>query len=146
MPHNPSSRLDFSVSGTDSQVVVFRFHGRNVSSAPEGGTVDTGAGVNKNGEVRHIVVRQDAGGGATSFDFKLVDGNYPTPDGITYASIPEEYVIADGATIATSASATVASLDSVIDAEPTYKQSLAIVFNVTRSGPWTLIGRLTVRT
>lgn len=146
MPQNPSSKFRFSVSGTGSQVAVFRFHGRNVSSSPSGGTVDPNAGVNKSGRVTAILVRQDAGGGATAFDYTLVDGNYATPDTITYASIPDEYIVSEGVAVATTASATAASLNSTIDAKPTYRDSLAIVFNVTGAGAWTLLGHLTVET
>lgn len=141
---NPSSKVPFSISGTGDAVGVFRFFGINVASAAAGGAAVTGGGTTHNGRVTYVYIRQEAGGGASEFDLKVVDRDLAVSTSTVYANIPDDYVIIEAPAVTSTASATDASLDSPLDAPPTYQSSLAIVVDVTAVGAWTLLGYLTL--
>lgn len=96
------------------------------------------------GRVRGICVRQEAGGGATSAVFALV-GSRQDPT-VPLASIPDENIVLLTAAVPLTASATAASLKSVVTPVG-YSSSLAIIANVTAgAGAWTLVGYVEVET
>jgi len=131
----------FTVSGTGSTTGVATLVGGTTPFQNDLGTTIT-ARAGRNGKVTYILIRQDAGGGATSCDYKMIDNQLAT--NTAYASIKDEYIVSEGSSIALTASATDASLNSPIDARPTFQSNLAIVFNVTAVGAWTLTGFVTL--
>lgn len=150
MVSNPVAKRRFEISGTGNQVKVFLFHGKFVIPAalPAGGAWDpTGRGSSHNGILNWINVRQLATGGATAFDYRVVDGNYDLQTVISGAAafntIPGDYIAQQAAAVALTAG-TASSLDAAI-ADKTYDESLALVVNVSAVGAWTLQGYLATR-
>ena len=147
MFNNPVAKIPFSISGTGDTVGVFRFFGKNTLSSAAGGSAVTDySGVGSNGKLYWIMMRQAAGGDATALDYKLVDREYAVSTSTVLANIPDEYLVSEGAAVALTASATDASLNSVIDSPAIYQSSLALVIDVTTaaSGAWTITGYIGV--
>lgn len=114
--------VTFTVSGTDNQAV-------------ETG-IPTGA-AKRNARIRRLVLRQAAGGGATTCNIYFLHKNRSS---VTIASEPRENVPIEIAGVPLTASATALSLDTTFTSEPVCQDSVNILFDVTAVGAWTLTG------
>lgn len=133
---HPGGKLVVSLTGTASAVVVQQFSGDAVQP-----NAITGKGVNTNYVLRRIVLRGT--GTITAADIKIVDGNYAVSNGMTYTSIPGEYIVASWTAVPVAASATVPFLDDTVLELPRISSSCAVVANVTSgAGGWAIVGRL----
>lgn len=128
----------FELSGNGSGgavVVTQQWHGKRIfgNAVSDPAT----AGVNKNWWLRFLGIRQEAGGNATQFDFKVVHRNYDLSSVDTAAefnAIPQDYTVIRGSSILATASATDFSLESVVDPERFCQASLALLLLVTAAG------------
>lgn len=130
---NPGGKLEVSLSGSASAVDTQLFWG-NASDSK----------VSMSRVLRRIRLRGT--GGITAVDVKLVDRDYAIVDGMTYSSIPDEYVIAEWPALAVTASATVGFLDDELTNLPRAYKSFGIVANVTAGSAWTIVGYVDVGT
>lgn len=124
----------FSVSGTGAQV-------KETQILPQAAAgIINALGTNRyGGRVRRIVIREAVGGGATAANFYLIHRNRVTVT--APASEPAENIIVVASAVVLTASASAASLDSPISAEPAFQDSLLLVAEVTAAvGAWTILG------
>lgn len=130
--HISTSCIFFTIAGTGVQV-------KEAQIAPSSGTIGTLGTGRARGRVRRIVIREAAGGLATSATFYLIHNNRVA---VTSPSTePDENVIVETAAVPLTASASVASLDSPISAQPAFQNSLLLVADVTAAtGAWSLTG------
>lgn len=123
----------FTVSGTGVSV-------EEVAILPkqDGGNAIGGA-LRYTGNIRRIVIREEAGGLATAATFYLV---HNLRSSVTSPSTePAENVVVVTSSVPLTASASAASLDSAISAEPAFTGSLLLVADVTAAtGAWSLTG------
>jgi hypothetical protein len=120
------SLVPFSVSGTGAEAQSVELFGNPQS-----------------GRVRRIVLRQDAGGGATTGDLYLFTDNFEPTSSPSTDDQTKAVVVVSG--VALTASASAVSLDTPISAEPAFKSTLTLVADVTAgAGAWTLVGYVEV--
>lgn len=130
---NPGGKLDVSLSGTTSEVKANLYWGKNTETK-----------VSMNRVIRRIRLRGT--GGITAVNIKLVDRDHVVANGMTYASIPEEYIVAEWAAVPVTASSTADFLDDELTSLPRCAGSLAIVVDVTAGSAWTIVGYIDVGT
>ena len=96
------------------------------------------------GRIRRVVVRMDPGGLVTACKLYMVHRKHA---GTTPATIPDEYVVVETASLSPTASASVAFLDSPITAEPGFQDTLKLFIDATAvsgAGTWTMVGFIEV--
>lgn len=115
----------FTVSGTGDAVVEHDFFPNSVTTRV-------------NGRIRRLVVKEDAGGGATATDIYFF--TFGEKDIADPATADQSKVVVLASAVALTASASAVSLDTPITAEPAFQNSLVAVFDVTAVGAWTITG------
>jgi hypothetical protein len=137
---NPVSLLDFTASGTTSAVVA----------VPIWGYEETQFGrdrrIGKNAKIHSLVLREPATSLASLANVRLVTKRYPVVTGMTYNTVPDEYIITDISSVTLTASATTASINIIFPNPPIAQNSLALLLDVTASGAWSLLGHIGVET
>jgi hypothetical protein len=131
MKTKPSTCAPFTISGTGVAVGFFHYFSPSKTGQVTPQTKHCG-------KVRRILIRQDAGGGATAVTAYVIHRSRPP---VTPSTIPDEFVIIETASLTPTASATVAFFDSPVTAEPTFQDSCCLVLDVTAgAGAWTFVG------
>lgn len=125
-----TSCIPFSMTGTGTEVQKFDLFG-------DGGAETD---LRYSGRIRRLVIREAAGGGATAGTFYIVHLT-DAYDHADPAAIGAEKIVVETSSVPLTASATAASLDSPIDAEPTFQDKAVLYVKVTAgSGAWTIVG------
>lgn len=136
MSKSPSSWKFFTISGTGVARAEWDLH----SSTPGSSTPPTsGVGGPQyfNGRVKAIKLRQPASGTATAVTFYLVHNKQHDIDP---ATLKDENIVVETASLVPTASDTATFLDTVIDAKPTFQSSLVGVLDVTAAaGAWSFV-------